>query len=202
VRSVLEVQTPIEKTANKLPAGRSPLLAFVADADTEKSLRDCLTQLGHADGSIMRGGIAKAIEALSLQRSPNILFVDISGIDLPVSYIHELAEVCEPGVMVIAIGDRNDVGLYRDLIKAGLNDYVVKPLTPQLISNALTTRGNTGEVGAIHPRSGPWSLASARAAVSERRPWRSTSHGILPTGRTVASRWSISTSSMAIARWR
>jgi pilus assembly protein CpaE len=154
VRSVLEVQTPIEKTANKLPAGRSPLLGFVADADTEKSLRDCLTQLGHADGSIMRGGIAKAIEALSLQRSPNILFVDISGIDLPVSYIHELAEVCEPGVTVIAIGDRNDVGLYRDLIKAGLNDYVVKPLTPQLISNALTTRGNTGEVGAIHHKIG------------------------------------------------
>jgi pilus assembly protein CpaE len=154
VKSVLEVPAPIEKTANKLPAGRSPLLAFVADADTEKSLRDCLTQLGLAHGSIMRGGIAKAIDALSVERSPNILFVDISGIDLPVSYIHELAEVCEPGVTVIAIGDRNDIGLYRDLIKAGLNDYVVKPLTPQLVSNALTTRGNTGEGGAIHRKIG------------------------------------------------
>jgi len=48
VRSILEMPAPIEKTANRLPAGRAPLLAFVSDAATEKVLRDCLTQLSLA----------------------------------------------------------------------------------------------------------------------------------------------------------
>ena len=38
----------------------------------------------------------------------------MSGVDMPASRMHELAELCEPGVTVIAIGDRNDIGLYRD----------------------------------------------------------------------------------------
>ena len=101
MRSILEMPAPIEKTTNRLPAGRAPLLAFVSDAATEKVLRDCLTQLSLAHGMIVRGGIAKAIETLGAERSPNILIVDISGVDLPISQVDALAEVCEPGVTVI-----------------------------------------------------------------------------------------------------
>src|ERR1700747_3060255 len=120
VRSILEMPAPIEKTTNRLPVGRAPLLAFVSDAATEKALRECLTQLSLANGMIVRGGIAKAIETLGAERSPNILIVDISGIDLPISQVHALAEVCEPGVTVIAIGDRNEIGLYRDPLRGGV----------------------------------------------------------------------------------
>ena len=102
----------------------------------------------------MRGGIAKAIETLGAQRSPNILIVDISGVDLPVSQMHALAEVCEPGVTVIAIGNRNEVGLYRDLLQAGVTDYIVKPLNAQLLSKALTARTVGGAAGPIHQKLG------------------------------------------------
>jgi pilus assembly protein CpaE len=40
-----------------------------------------------------------------------------------------LAETCEPGVEVIAVGNRNEVGLFRDLMHLGIKDYLVKPLT-------------------------------------------------------------------------
>ena len=60
MRSVLEVPAPIERTETKLPAGRAPLLSFVADAETEKTLHDCLEQLSLTHGAIMRGGIGKA----------------------------------------------------------------------------------------------------------------------------------------------
>src|SRR5207248_11578655 len=56
---------------------------------------------------------------------------------MPASQIHDLAELCEPGVMVIAIGDRNDVALYRDLVRAGVSEYIVKPVTAQLLVKAL-----------------------------------------------------------------
>ena len=72
-------------------------------------------ELAIPNASVHKGGIADATRLLGEQRSPRLLVVDISGVDLPLSAVNELAEVCEPGVTVIAIGDRNDVGLFRDL---------------------------------------------------------------------------------------
>jgi pilus assembly protein CpaE len=156
MRSVLEAPAPIERTgASKLPVGRPPFLAFVADAETDRLLHECMTQLALAQGTIMRGGIAKAVEYLGQHRSPHILIVDISGIDLPVSRINELAEVCEPGVAVVAIGNRNEIGLYRDLLQAGVADYVVKPLNTQLLAKALASgRARTGDARPIHKKLG------------------------------------------------
>ncbi len=154
VRSILEAPAPIERATSRQPVGRAPLLAFVADAETERVLHTCLEQLGMAHGTISRGGIVKAVELLATQRSPNILIVDISGVDLPVTQVHTLAEVCEPGVTVIAIGNRNEIGLYRDLLQAGVTDYIVKPLTPQLLSKALTTRMGPGTGSPIQRKLG------------------------------------------------
>jgi pilus assembly protein CpaE len=95
----------------------------------------------------MRGGVVKAIDYLSEQRSPHLLLVDISGIDLPLSHVQKLADVCEPGTTVVAIGDHNDVGLYRDLVDAGVSNYIVKPLTRELLTKVLTRRTTSGEVG-------------------------------------------------------
>ncbi|HMD65380.1 MAG TPA: AAA family ATPase [Stellaceae bacterium] len=166
MRSILEMPAPIEKTTNRLPGGRAPLLAFVSDAATEKALRECLTQLSLANGMIMRGGIAKAIDTLGTERSPNNLIVDISGIDLPISQVHDLAEVCEPGVTVIAIGNRNEIGLYRDLLHAGVTDYIAKPLTPQLIARALNQRTGVGDASPIQKKLGTMTaLIGARGGV-------------------------------------
>lgn len=89
---------------------------------------------------IMRGGIAKAIEYLSEHRSPQLLLVDISGTDLPLSQIQTLADVCEPGTAVVALGDHNDVGLYRELLEAGVSNYIIKPLTRELLTKVLSPK--------------------------------------------------------------
>jgi pilus assembly protein CpaE len=154
VRSILEFPAPIERPTAKNTVGRAPLLAFVADSETEQVLRDCLGQLGFPHTPITRGGIVKAAEALGTQRSPDLLVVDISGVAMPISEIHNLAEVCEPGVTVIAIGDRNEVGLYRDLLQSGVSDYLVKPLSAALLAKALTATPNAAEPGVIHRKLG------------------------------------------------
>ena len=129
--------------APKLAAGRPPLMAFV-DAETERVLQEASVVIGR--GVVMRGGVAKAIEYLNEQRSPHLLIVDISGVDLPLSHIHILADVCEPGTTVVAIGNHNDVGLYRDLQKAGVSNYIVKPLTRELLTEALAPTPANGEI--------------------------------------------------------
>src|SRR5258708_23603606 len=81
--------------------------------------------------------------------------VGVRGLALPVSKISELADVCEPGVAVIAIGNRNEIGLYRDLMHAGVTEYVVKPVNQQLLARALTSgRAHTGEASPIQRKLG------------------------------------------------
>ena len=134
---------PIE-VAPRQAAGRVSVMAFV-DAETERLLQESSLLLGRS--VIMRGGIAKAIQRLSEERSPHLLLVDISGVDLALSQIHMLAEVCEPGTNVIALGDQNDVALYRDLIEAGVSDYIVKPLTRERLTRTLAPKTNgSGEI--------------------------------------------------------
>ena len=136
LRTSLQSPAPIEKPV-RLPRGRTRLMAFVANGESEASLQACLSQLSFQDATIKSGGISKAIQLLSVERSPENIIVDISGTDMPASRVHDLAQVCEPGVTVVAIGDRNDIGLYRDLVQAGVSDYIVKPATPQLLAKAL-----------------------------------------------------------------
>ena len=129
--------TATQEKTNKAPAGRPAALAFVNDADSETVLQEAF--LEEAPGAVLRGNITKAIHHLSGARSPRMLVVDISDVALPVSEVHRLADVCEPGVAVIAIGARNEVGLYRDLLQAGVAEYLVKPLTPDLVAKAMNT---------------------------------------------------------------
>jgi pilus assembly protein CpaE len=154
VKSILEIPAPIERAPAQTSAGRAPLLAFVADSETERGLHECLDELGFSEPPIARGGIAKAIAVLGAQRSPEILIVDISGVLMPVLQIHNLAEVCEPGVTVIAIGDSNEVGLYRDLLHSGVSDYIFKPLTTPLLARALNARTSAAEPGGIQRKLG------------------------------------------------
>jgi pilus assembly protein CpaE len=140
----LLLAAPTTEAAPKVAAGRLPLMAFV-DAQTERVLQESSVLLGRC--VIMRGGITKAIEHLSEQRSPHLLIVDISGIDLPLSKMQMLADVCEPGTNVVALGDENDVDLYRDLVEAGVTNYMVKPLTRELLTKALAPKPHTSVAG-------------------------------------------------------
>jgi pilus assembly protein CpaE len=133
----LLLASPTAETAPKIAAGRLPLMAFV-DSESERVLQESSALLGRC--VIMRGGIEKAVEYLTQQRSPQLLIVDISGVDMPLSLIQTLADVCEPGTDVVALGDRDSVALYRDLIEAGISNYIVKPLTRDLLGKLLVPK--------------------------------------------------------------
>jgi pilus assembly protein CpaE len=153
LKSPLQSPAPIEKTA-KLPPGRARLMAFLLDGQSEAALNSCLSNLSVSSVTIKRGGITKAIKYLGMERSPENIIVDISGAEMPASQVHELAELCEPGVTVVAIGDRNDIALYRDLVQAGVSEYIVKPVTAQLLARALSSTHTTTEGSPISRKLG------------------------------------------------
>jgi len=95
-----------------------------------------VSELGWAFEKINRGGLRNAVQSLSVSASPHILFVDLSESGDPLNDINALAEVCEPGTVVIAAGMVNDVRLYRDLVASGIQDYLLKPFSPDQLRDA------------------------------------------------------------------
>ncbi|HEX8622825.1 MAG TPA: pilus assembly protein CpaE [Allosphingosinicella sp.] len=116
--------------ASRTAALRDPFSAFVCDDVTAEMLRPIAVEHGWAPEKVNKGGLRNAVQTLSVSASPAILFVDLSESGDPLNDINALAEVCEPGTVVIAAGQVNDVRLYRDLVASGLQDYLLKPFTP------------------------------------------------------------------------
>ncbi len=121
-----------------MPGNRDPFAAFLCDEATLDMLRPVIVELGWPPEKCNKGGLRNAVQSLSISASPNILMVDLSESGDPLNDINGLAEVCEPGTIVIAVGQVNDVRLYRDLIASGIHDYLLKPLSAGQIRDALT----------------------------------------------------------------
>src|SRR3954467_2572512 len=116
--------------ASRAASLRDPFSAFVTDEETAEALRPIAVELGWSPEKVNKGGLRNAVQTLSVSASPNVLFVALSESGDPLNDINALAEVCEPGTIVIASGQVNDVRLYRDLVASGLQDYLLKPFTP------------------------------------------------------------------------
>lgn len=117
---------------------RDPFNAFVCDDDTLELIRVAAADMGWPTEKCNKGGLRNAVQSLSVSASPNILFVDMSESGDPINDINALAEVCEPGTVVIAAGQVNDVRLYRDLLSSGIQDYLLKPLSLDQVRESLT----------------------------------------------------------------
>ncbi len=126
---------------------REQFLAFCADAETYAVVDLVIGEMMLQQASIREGGVKEAVKYLSEHRSPSLLLIDLSNSELPLSDISSLADVCEPGVTVIALGDRNDCTMFRDLLANGVADYLVKPVTQSLLHKSLSNV--TGHTGAL-----------------------------------------------------
>lgn len=121
----------------KSPHSREPFNAFVSDDETLALVRSVANDMGWSIERCHKGGLRNAVQSLSVSASPNILLVDLSESGDPINDINGLAEVCEPGTVVIASGQINDVRLYRDLLASGIQDYLLKPLHADQLRDAL-----------------------------------------------------------------
>jgi pilus assembly protein CpaE len=120
-------------------AGRDAFHAYVCDDHSFDLVRAVVQDLGWPIEKVYKGGLRNAVQSLSMSASPNVLFVDLSESGDPLNDINSLAEVCEPGTVVIAAGQVNDVRLYRDLLASGIQDYLLKPLSPDMLRDALAS---------------------------------------------------------------
>ena len=119
------------------PVPRISIHAFCEFPDTAAALQRATTdrRLAKAHVTVELGGIRGAVEQFTGQLTPNLLIVEtrLQGREA-LDEIDRMAEVCDPTTKVVIVGRVNDVELYRDLIRRGVSEYLVAPVSPlQLI---------------------------------------------------------------------
>lgn len=119
-----------------LDIGRG-VLAIVDDEITAAALRSGLASLGD-DLDIQHGNIGTGIKTFHKEKPPQILIVDIGGVDNPQGALDDLARVCPPDVKVFVIGENTDISFYRLLVHdLGVTEYLAKPVTRDAVMRLL-----------------------------------------------------------------
>jgi pilus assembly protein CpaE len=117
---------------------REPFMAFVEDDVTREVLVRAVEHCEWPPNQVFTGDVHDAIRALADIPTPELLLVDLSGSVDPIEDINGLAEVCDFGTRVIAVGSVNDVELFRKLVAAGVDDYLLKPVSVEPLVSSLT----------------------------------------------------------------
>ncbi|PZO77238.1 MAG: CtpF protein, partial [Mesorhizobium amorphae] len=79
---------------------------------------------------IHMGGIASALDVYASAPTPNLIILESRAQPRELGeQLRQLAEFCDPTSKVVVIGHYNDVGLYRDLIRSGISEYMVAPIS-------------------------------------------------------------------------
>lgn len=119
------------------PRERDPFAAFVGDEMTRAALIRIAAERNWPDVHILRGGVVEAVEILPTMPTPRLVVLDLSDSADPVVDVTQLANVCDEGTRVIALGKINDIALFRDLVDLGVDDYVLKPVSSEVLGAAI-----------------------------------------------------------------
>jgi len=84
-------------------------------------------RLAKAHLTVKMGGVEAAVEAYSGMPTPNVIILESVGNDI-LAGLDQLAGVCDPGTRVVVIGSVHDEVPYRELVRRGVNDYIVGPV--------------------------------------------------------------------------
>ncbi len=124
------------------PVPRISIHAFCESPDTgaviQRAGQD--RRLAKAHVTVHMGGIFGAVEYFQDSSTPNVIMVETreqGGAIL--GELEKLAHVCDPGTKVIVIGASNDISLYREMIRQGVNEYLVAPLNPLQVIEAIAS---------------------------------------------------------------
>ncbi|MEZ5920990.1 MAG: pilus assembly protein CpaE [Parvularculaceae bacterium] len=124
------------------PVPRISIHAFCESPETTSLLERAAVdrRLSKTHLTMHMGGLHKAVDHFQNAATPNLIIVEtLDAADTLFAQLGELAEVCDPSTKVIIIGRANDIGLYRELMKQGVSDYIVRPRSPLQVIKSIAT---------------------------------------------------------------
>jgi pilus assembly protein CpaE len=122
------------------PAPRVSVQAFCETVETAAAIQAAGEdrRLAKAHLRIQMGGLIAAIEAYQSSPTPNVIILESESRSSDIlSGLDQLAPVCDAATRVIIIGKMNDVGLYRELVRRGVSDYMIAPVNALQVVRAV-----------------------------------------------------------------
>ena len=124
---------------------RVSIQAFCETADLAGSMQAAIgdRRMTKAHVKVQMGGLSAALEAYKNAATPNVLVIEHlgNGIDL-IAGLDTLAAVFDAGTKLIVVGRLNDIVLYRELVRRGVSEYLVSPLSPLDLVQAISSLFN------------------------------------------------------------
>lgn len=137
------------------PIPRVSIQAFCEDQSTASIMQRASEdrRLSKAHITVKMGGVDTAIASFQNAPTPNLIIIEsLLDRQAMLADMDRLAEFCDAGTKVIVIGHVNDVLLYRALLRQGVSDYAVAPLSvSQTIESIGSIYANpeTGPLGQV-----------------------------------------------------
>ncbi|AIC25400.1 MULTISPECIES: AAA family ATPase [Rhizobium] len=113
------------------PLPRISVHAFCESETLQQVMERCANDRRMAKVSlrITSGGIAAAANMFSGAPTPNLIILETkANVGSLLAELAPLAAVCDPTTKVVIVGYYNDIGLYRELIRNGISEYMVQPV--------------------------------------------------------------------------
>jgi len=111
-------------------------VAFVSDNQTHDVVEAVARQF-FDEPYVRDGGSQQALDYLAEAPTPSVLIVDIGESSAPLTAMLSLTAAFSERTRLIGIGNINDINLYREMIGAGITDYLIKPITEKALAAAL-----------------------------------------------------------------
>jgi pilus assembly protein CpaE len=134
------------------PLPRVAIQAFCETLDLKDTLEDCQRdrRMAKVMLKLQDGGVNACVEAYRGAPTPNVIIIeannDRAGL---LSRLDELAQYCDEGTRVLVVGQTNDVTLYRELMRRGVSEYLIMPVSVMDMIGALSSIYNAPEAGVV-----------------------------------------------------
>jgi pilus assembly protein CpaE len=110
-------------------------------------VQEMIRELQLDDELVVADTLDDALRRIRSGSVPRILLLDLAEASAPISEVSSARAIGGSELKLVALGNVNDVSLFRDLLAAGCNDYLVKPATREALAAVLEKGSATAIAG-------------------------------------------------------
>jgi pilus assembly protein CpaE len=147
-----EAREELPAHARARPIPRISIQAFCEEADTAAVVQSATAdrRLAKSHVSVHMGGAAAAVAHYQESPTPNLIIIETTLAHAAMlAELDRLAQCCDAGTKVVVIGRTNDVVLYRELLRRGVSEYLISPITPLQLIESLSNLYNNPDTDPV-----------------------------------------------------
>jgi pilus assembly protein CpaE len=124
---------------------REGILAVMQHQPMLDRVQEMIRELQLDDELVVTDTLDAALRRIRSGSAPRVLLLDLAEASAPISEVSSVRSIGGAELKLVALGNVNDVSLFRDLLAAGCNDYLVKPATREALA-AVLEKGSAAAV--------------------------------------------------------